>query len=223
MAARSSTSSNASTATRSELEALSLTPQSRRDPRRGRDGGRQREQGGERGGRARPPRRPGWPPIVIAVVVLAVLLAGALYAVGVLLPRKPAHTSTTQTRTTSTTTTHRTTATHTGTSHKHATKPKRVGVRLAPTGKVYVCLIGYTTANERHPHIRVKGVTLSPGQHEPTYHDNHFYLSLGNSSVVMIVNGTRHAIARSRNPTSPADHALRPRPPAPASRAPNCR
>ena len=50
--------------------------------------------------------------------------------------------------------------------------------------------------------MRINGLTISPGGHEPTYHDNHFFVTFGNSSMVMFVDGHRHAVAPSPNPTS---------------------
>jgi cytoskeleton protein RodZ len=204
----------------SELEAPPLSPAARRDPRaRGRE--RAREPGGERGGRIGRPRRPPRPPIVVGVIVLVlvVLIVAALYAVGVLLPRNPKPTTTSSN--TKTTRSH-TRTTHTPPPRHHARKATRVGVRLHPTAAVYVCLIGFTTSDNRHPHIRLNGVTVTPGGHEPIYHDNHFFVTFGNSSMVMFVNGRRSAVAPSPNPTSLRISLSGRVRPLPASKVPHC-
>ena len=40
---------------------------------------------------------------------------------------------------------------------------------------------------------------MAPGGQEPTYHDNHFYVTLGNNSIVLLINGHRHRLAASAN------------------------
>jgi hypothetical protein len=179
----------------SELEAPPLSPAGRREHRRARE--RAREPGGDRGGRARPTGGPGRPPIVIVIAVLVVLLIGALYAVGVLLPRKSGAPTTPLVGTTATTTT-----SHGGHAHGTTSTPKVVGLKLAPTGPVYVCLVGYPSSSNDHKHVRLNGVTLTPGAREPVRHDNHFHVTFGNNSVVMYVNGHRHSVPPTAVPVS---------------------
>jgi cytoskeleton protein RodZ len=204
----------------SELEAPPLSPGTRRDTRaRGRD--RPRESAGERGGRAGRPSRPAArPPIVVGVIVLVVLIVAALYAVGVLLPRHPKQKTST---TNSQTTTHsRTTHTKTTRTVHHTHKPTRVALRLRPSAAVYVCLVGFPDNTNRHPHVRINGLTLSPGGHEPTYHDNHFFVTFGNSSMTMVVDGRRQVVAPSPNPTSLRISLFGRVRPLPASKVPHC-
>jgi hypothetical protein len=169
----------------SELEAPPLTPAARRESRRA------REQAGERGGRAHAPARPGRPPLAIAAIVLLGLLIVAL-AVGVLLRHKGGSTTTTSQ-------THTGTSTTTG-SHRHARGAHRtaasvVGLQLQPHAPVYICLVGYPTSSSSRPHVRLNGVTIKPGDHEPVRHDNHFLIRVGNGQIVLIVNGHRHPLA----------------------------
>ena len=129
--------------------------------------------------------------------VIAVVLAAVLYFVG----NNPAKTGTTGT--TTTTTTH-TTSSHTRT-HSQTTPaaPTRVALRFAPSGSVYVCLVGYRTATNTNGRVRLNGVILTTGSREPTYHaDSHFLVTFGNSSIGMYVNGRRHVVPTSSTPTS---------------------
>jgi hypothetical protein len=177
----------------SEIETQPLSPAGRREQRRARE--RSREPGGERGGRARQPGGSGRPPIVVVIAVLVVLLVGALYAVGVLLPRKSGAPTTPLAATTATTTSH---GRHDG-SHGRATV---VGLKLVPTGRVYVCLVGYPSSSNHRRHVRLNGVTLSPGGRQPVRHDNHFHVTFGNNSIVMYINGHRHAVPPTAVPVS---------------------
>jgi cytoskeleton protein RodZ len=72
----------------------------------------------------------------------------------------------------------------------------RVGAKLAslklePTGKVYVCLIGDGGRK------RIPGLILEPGAPEPEYHARRFELTLGNNAVTLIVNGAPHTVPAS--------------------------
>jgi hypothetical protein len=175
-----------------ELETQPFSSAGRREQRRARE--RSREPAGERGGRARPPGGSGRPSIVVVIAVLVVLLVGALYAVGVLLPRKSGAPTTPLAATTATTTAHD--------HHRGSHSATVVGLKLVPTGRVYVCLIGYPTSSNHRKHVRLNGVTLSPGRRQPVRHDNHFHVTLGNNAVVMYVNGHRHAVAPTAVPVS---------------------
>jgi cytoskeletal protein RodZ len=70
---------------------------------------------------------------------------------------------------------------HTTSTPGHATPV--VALSLKPTAVVYVCLVG------DGGHLLVPGVDLQPGEATPTFHAHHFLLTLGNSSVVMYVDG----------------------------------
>ena len=79
----------------------------------------------------------------------------------------------------------------------------RVALRLVPSGSVYVCLVGYTTAADTNGHVRLNGVILTTASREPIYHaDSHFRVTFGNSSMVMYVDGRRHVVPTSSTPTS---------------------
>ena len=184
----------------SEID-LTPSPSGRRDSRRARERPRDRprerprERVGE-GGRGRPPGGLSWPPIVITVLVLVVLLAAALYALGTLGGKGATHTTTTRSTTTHTTS-------HTRTTKTPPPAPTRVALHLAPTGPVYVCLVGYTTASNAHGHVRINGQTLTPASPEPIYHaDNHFLVTFGNNAITMRIDGHPHHVATSATPVS---------------------
>jgi cytoskeleton protein RodZ len=63
-----------------------------------------------------------------------------------------------------------------------------VTLSLRPTAPVYVCLIG---DNGRKV---IPGTELQPGSNTPTYHARRFEITLGNSSVTMIVDGTERTV-----------------------------
>jgi len=176
----------------SELEAPGAAAAARRDPRRG------REQGADRGARGRPAR----PPIVVAVIVVVILIAAALYALGVLLPRNnsPSKSSRTHTVTTSTTHTHTHTH-HTKTRAPGSHTPTVVALRLAPKAQVYICLVGYPGPTDSHRHVRRNGVVISPQDREPTFHEDHFRITVGNGQITLVVNGHHHHLTGS-NPLS---------------------
>jgi Helix-turn-helix domain len=82
---------------------------------------------------------------------------------------------------------------HGGASH-HRRSSELVALSLKPTAVVYVCLIG------DDGHKLIPGVDLQPGESTRTYHARRFELTLGNSSVTMLVDG----IARSVPPSAEA-------------------
>jgi len=67
--------------------------------------------------------------------------------------------------------------------HHRATATDIVALSLRPSAVVYVCLIG---DNGRR---LIPGLELQPGASTRTYHAKHFEITLGNSSVTMIVDG----------------------------------
>jgi cytoskeleton protein RodZ len=69
-----------------------------------------------------------------------------------------------------------------------------VALSLKATGEVYVCLL------DEHGRKLVPGTTLQTGESTGTFHARHFYLTLGNSSVIMYVDGR----ARPVKPSSQA-------------------
>ena len=161
---------------------------------RGDAGRRARERPGDRGRRARPSRGPGRPPIAVVTIVLVILLGGALYLVGALGKSNGPKTTSSSTLSTTTPPAH---TGATGTSHSTTpAPPTRVAVQFKPTGRVYVCLVGYPLASAARAHVRLNGI-LTAATHEPVYHDNHFRMTLGNNAVTLRVNGHAHTFAAS--------------------------
>lgn len=66
-----------------------------------------------------------------------------------------------------------------------------VALSLRASAVVYVCLIG---DNGRK---LIPGETLQPGSRTQVYHGKHFAITLGNSSVTMVVNGVPFSVPRS--------------------------
>jgi cytoskeleton protein RodZ len=85
---------------------------------------------------------------------------------------------------------------HAGAAHPRAghtgaslgAQPPFVALSLRPSARVYVCLIG---DNGRK---LIPGTELLPGSNTPTYHARRFEITLGNSSVEMIVDGTARTV-----------------------------
>jgi hypothetical protein len=171
----------------SETE-LAPPPAARGGDRRARERGQEhgRERSRERSGS----RAAGPSSRVLAVAVLVVLLAAALFVVHELRKKSTppvAHTTTTTTRTTTTKTRTRT-----------ATRPKvqRVALALVPLAPVHVCLIGYRS---RHGGAdqRVNAV-LDPGAGGPVHHaDDHFLVSFSGGAVRMLIDGHSLLVAAS--------------------------
>jgi cytoskeleton protein RodZ len=136
----------------------------------------------ERERRSRPSRLPPWVPILIVVAAVV----GTLYAVGSASndnsPSSPGHTS----------------HNHPPAHHRHKVvhhvvpaKPKRVTLRLVPTGLVYVCLVnggGRKLVNAQNFNV---------GQSIPAQSARHLLLTLGNNSVQIKVNGRSVPVAAS--------------------------
>ena len=66
--------------------------------------------------------------------------------------------------------------------------PAPVALSLRPLATVYVCLIGDGGRK------LIPGVELQPGAGTPTYHARRFLITLGNSSVTMIVDGRPRSV-----------------------------
>jgi hypothetical protein len=69
--------------------------------------------------------------------------------------------------------------------------PVRVTLSLRPLATVYVCLIGDGGRK------LIPGIELQPGGATPTYHATRFLITLGNSSVTMVVDGTPRSVPAS--------------------------
>jgi cytoskeleton protein RodZ len=66
--------------------------------------------------------------------------------------------------------------------------PRIVALSLTPTGTVNVCLIG------DNGKVLIPGRNLEAGESTPTYHEHHFLITLGNSSVTMYIDGQRRVV-----------------------------
>jgi len=101
---------------------------------------------------------------------------------------------------------HNTANTHTATTHTHTavghskhglthssspSSSQLVTLSLRPTALVYVCLLGDGGRK------LIPGIELQPGENTPTFHAKRFELTLGNSSVTMIVDGIPRTVAPS--------------------------
>jgi cytoskeleton protein RodZ len=69
-----------------------------------------------------------------------------------------------------------------------------VSLSLTPSAAVYVCLIGDGV------HRLISGQTLPAGASTPTYHARRFTITLGNSSVKLVLDGTPRTVAPSSKP-----------------------
>jgi len=163
----------------SEVELAPVMP-TRGESRRSRERPPERGRDRERGRRERPA---GPSSRVLAVALLVVLLAAALFVVQEL--RKKGHPAKQSSSTSSTSTTRTSTNAH--------STPRRVSLALVATAPVRVCLIGYRTAHGG-AHRRYSNTLLSPGSPAPVLHaDNHFLAGFTGGAVRMIVNG--HSVA----------------------------
>jgi cytoskeleton protein RodZ len=183
----------------SMLEPIVSTPQSRRAPKRGRQG--------PSGGPSRAYMLTVGAIGVVIVVLIALLIAGG----------KSGNKKTTST---------------VATTHAPATRPKHkaggtpahrrvspnalVALALKPTAAVYVCLIGDDGRK------LIPGVNLQPGETTPTYRAKRFELTLGNSSVTMIVDGIPRTVAASSEAIGYTITKAYGRRPLAAARRPTC-
>jgi len=101
---------------------------------------------------------------------------------------------------------------------KHSTSTSRVvALSLTPTGTVYVCLVGDSG------HVLIPGRILESGASTPTYHAHRFLLTLGNSSVVMYVDGQKRLVAPSSQPIGYSITRASGRQDLPAAQRPTCK
>ncbi|TMM19240.1 MAG: helix-turn-helix domain-containing protein [Actinobacteria bacterium] len=161
---------NHETPTETGLEPVVASPRHARTP-----GG-----GGSRPGGTGPSRA--YMALVGFVVVIIILLIVALVSGG---SSKHGGSSSTS----------RTSAKHARTHARHAKRsagaggaPALVTLSLRPRAIVYVCLIGDGGRK------LIPGVELQPGASTPTYHARRFEITLGNSSVTMIVDGSPRSV-----------------------------
>jgi cytoskeleton protein RodZ len=69
-----------------------------------------------------------------------------------------------------------------------------VSLRVEPTAAVYVCLRG------DHGAVRIPGLTLDPQSRQVTYHARRFVLTLGNTSVKLLINGHLYGVEAGTKP-----------------------
>lgn len=160
----------------SELRAVSSPGLAARD-RRGRSGGG-RGGVGPRGGGGR-----GVPRWAITLGLLVVLV-GALYVLGTRGGDDDGGTDTTPTQAQTTPTTRRGGGRR-RTSQRRVTPPAPTlaGVRLTPTGDVYVCAV------DQDDRVLIAGATYTAGQAVPLLRARSLRITLGNSQVTMRANG----------------------------------
>jgi cytoskeleton protein RodZ len=99
----------------------------------------------------------------------------------------------------------------------HARPAQIVALSLTPTAAVYVCLL------DEHGRKLVPGVELQAGESTPTFHARHFYLTLGNSSVTMYVDGRPRTVPPSSEAIGYSITHSRGRQPLSAGRLPTCK
>jgi cytoskeleton protein RodZ len=140
----------------------------------------------ERERRGRPGLRiPPW----VSIVVVAGVVVGILYAVGSANENGPSPPPTHPT----------TTARHT-TTHPHRSilptkvRPKKVTLRMVPTGTVYVCLVNGAGAKLINEQVYAAGQTI------PVERGRKLLLTLGNNSITVRVNGRSVPVAPSASP-----------------------
>jgi cytoskeletal protein RodZ len=126
----------------------------------------------------------------------------------------------------STTSTATATAKHTTHARRHASTPARTGtgttpaivtLSLRPSAVVYVCLIG---DNGRK---LIPGLELQPGETTATYHARRFEITLGNSSVTMLVDGRARTVPASSQAIGYSITKARGRQRLSAGRLPTCK
>jgi hypothetical protein len=165
-----------------------LSPLPGREGRRGRE--RTADHGRE-GGRERGRRQAGPSGRVMAVAVLVVLIAAALFIVHEL--RKKSTPPGTATGVHSTTTT----TSHTSRSHHRPTAPRRVAVSLVALTPVRVCLVGYRTALGGGRR-RINNTLMAAGSRSPLLHaDDHFLASFTGGEARMVIDGHSHTVTAS--------------------------
>jgi hypothetical protein len=159
------------------LEPIVSTPQSNR-----RSQLRRRGRGGSSEGASR-----GYMIAVGVITLVIVVLLVALLSGG-----GGSGSPTTGTSTVAATHGHGSTSHHTGASAGvHHASSQFVALSLKPSAVVYVCLLG------DDGRTLIPGIELQPGETTRTYHAKRFQITLGNSSVTMVVDGIPRTVAPS--------------------------
>jgi Helix-turn-helix domain len=160
--------------------------------------------------RVRPPKGPsrGYVATVIGVIALIVVLV-VLLVIGGGSPGKKAGTSASS----------RKPRAH---PRGHASKPAAqvstvVALSLRAKALVYVCLLG--DGGRR----LIPGTELQPGETTPTYHAKRFEMTLGNSSVTLVIDGRARSVTPSSEAIGYALTKARGRQPLQAGHMPTCK
>ena len=146
-------------------------------------GGGARERQGERGGRQGPSGR------MLAIALLILLIAAAIFAVHELTKGKGKPPATNITQTTQS----RTKSTHSGT--QHVASKDHVALTISATTALRVCLVGYTAHGSRHQRLPAIGSAsttqlLAAGSSTPVFHaERDFLVSFSGGSAKLTVNG----------------------------------
>ncbi len=148
-----------------------------------------------RGQRGAPPRsgpsRAYVATIGVVGLIVVLLLVGLLSGGGS--PKHPSSTASASTQTSSVTT-GAGRAHHAASSRSHGAAgggSSEVTLSLRPSAPVYVCLIG--DGGRR----LIPGTVLQPGSSSTSFHGKHFVITLGNSSVHLVIDGSSRAVPAS--------------------------
>jgi cytoskeleton protein RodZ len=160
------------------------------------------------GGAGRPPGGPSraYMALVGIVVVLIIVLIVALLSGG----------SSSKTATSRSSATHRRAHAHRTGAAGTRPAPAIVTLSLRPLATVYVCLIGDGGRK------LIPGLELQAGANTPTYHARRFQITLGNSSVTMVVDGSTRTVPPSSEAIGYAITKAQGRKPLPPGRRPTC-
>lgn len=192
------------------LEPIVSTPQSKRSRGGGRSGGRGGT--GGRGGSGERASR-GYIIAVGAIGVVIVVLIVLLIAGGSSPKSNSGTTKTVATHGHSTPAKHGSAG---SASRRRAAAGETVALSLRPSAVVYVCLIGDGGRK------LIPGLELQPGETTPIYHAKRFEITLGNSSVTMVVDGIPRTVPPSSQAIGYSITKLDGRRPLPAGRLPTC-
>jgi cytoskeleton protein RodZ len=148
--------------------------------------------------------------VILVIVALAVLIISGKSSTS----KTPAASSTG--KTTGTPASKSTSSGSTGAATHSSSTSRAVALSLTPTGTVYVCLVGDSGR------VLIPGRILESGASTPTYHAHRFLLTLGNSSVLMYVDGQKRVVAPSSHPIGYSITRATGRQNLPAAQRPTC-
>jgi cytoskeleton protein RodZ len=108
-------------------------------------------------------------------------------------------------------------AVNTQPSARHGSGSSLVSLSLKTSGPVYVCLLGDGGRKV------IPGLILPAGETTPTYHAKHFTITLGNSSVTLLLDGTVRTVAASSQAIGYSITKAHGRQTLPAGQLPTCK